>query len=176
MATILKQADTSVVNRGHYQVPGPTESRNFPDGSSLVRCSHIPWTPWAFEGSAFQLLSINRATGVFVAMIRFLKGEKDLELPDHHHFADVYAYVVDGSFSYEYGSMGKNDYLLESGGVNHAPTIDKNGATFLVVFMGPVCGVGPDGLPAGEVVDAEWMYRKAKENGAADHLPPPYVA
>jgi anti-sigma factor ChrR (cupin superfamily) len=173
MATIVQKHENSVVNRGHYQVPGPAESRTFPDGSSLVRGDHIPWTPWVFEGSEFKLLSVSRSTGHFFTLIRFKNGP--ITLPDHHHFSDVHAYVLEGDFSYEYGTMNKGDYLLESGGVNHAPTIGAKGATFLVHFMGPVSGVSPEGYPDGVVVDAEWMYRAAAANGAADHLPKPAV-
>ena len=171
MATIVQKFAESVVNRGSFSVPAADESRIFPDGSSLVRAAHVPWTPWAFEGSEFQLLSMNRSTGMFCTLIRFKAGP--LELPDHHHFSDVHAFVLEGDFSYEYGTMNKGDYLLEAGGVNHAPTIGKDGALFLVLFMGPVTGVGANGLPEGEVVDCEWMYRAAAANGAADHLPAP---
>lgn len=171
MATIVQKHRETVVSRGVFSVPGPDESKIFPDGSSLVRAKNVPWTPWAFEGSEFQLLSINRSTGLFVTLIRFAQGP--LVLPDHHHFSDVHAYVLEGEFSYEYGTMYKGDYLLEGGGVNHAPTIGKDGALFLVIFMGPVSGVGANGRPEGEVVDCEWMYRAAAANGAADHLPPP---
>jgi 2,4'-dihydroxyacetophenone dioxygenase len=172
MATIVhKQAD-AVVTRGNFAIPARDESRRFPDGASLVRAEHIPWTPWAFEGSAFKLLDINRSAGTFFTLIRFETGPMDL--PPHHHFADVHAYVLQGDFGYEYGSINTGDYLLEAGGVNHAPNIGPNGATFLVHFMGPLCGVSADGQPEGEVVDCEWMYRAAKANGAADHLPPPH--
>lgn len=170
MATILRTHDKTV-SRGDFTVPGPTESKTFPDGSSLVRGAHIPWTQWAFEGSDFKLLSINRGTGMFTTLIRFESGP--MELPPHHHFADVHAYVLQGDFSYEYGTMYEGDYLLESGGINHAPTIGPDGATFLVLFQGPLTGVSADGMPDGEVVDCEWMYRKALANGAAGHLPPP---
>ncbi|MFA7585533.1 MAG: hypothetical protein WCY11_04955, partial [Novosphingobium sp.] len=64
MATITQEHTGTVVNRGHFEVPGPDESRIFPDGSSLVRARTIPWTPWALEGSEFQLLSVNRSSGL----------------------------------------------------------------------------------------------------------------
>lgn len=173
MATIVQKHEHSAVmdRGGDFTVPGPTESKNFPDGSSLVRTDQLPWTQWAFEGSEFKLLSINRSSGVFTTLIRFKNGP--LDLPDHHHFADVHAFVLEGDFSYEYGTMYKGDYLLEAGGINHAPSIGKDGALFLVIFTGPVTGVSAAGLPEGEVVDCNWMYRKAAENGAAGHLPPP---
>ncbi len=171
MATIVHKQSDSVITRGDFEIPADDESRTFPDGASLVRAAHIPWTPWAFEGSEFKLLNINRSAGTFFTLIRFSTGP--LDLPPHHHFADVHAYVLEGDFSYEYGSINAGDYLLEAGCVNHAPKIGKNGALFLVHFMGPVTGVSAAGMPEGEVVDCEWMYRAAAANGAAGHLPPP---
>jgi len=173
MAAIIQNTGVSTLRRADpdgFQEAGRHESKNFPDGSSLVRCENIPWTPWAMEGSEFKLLYINRAHGMFTALIR-LKG--GLETPDHHHFGEAHAYVLEGDFSYEYGTMYKGDYIVEAGGINHKPTIGAKGATFFVIFYAGLSGVGLDNKPTGEFVDCEWMYRTAAANGAADHLPPP---
>lgn len=173
MATIVQQHGASVVNRtpaSDFAIADRHQSKVFPDGSSLVRVEQIPWTSWAMEGSEFKLLYINRAYGMFTALIRMRGG---LETPDHHHFGEAHAYVLEGEFSYEYGTMYKGDYIVEAGGINHKPTIGPKGATFFVIFYAGLAGVGPDGLPTGDFVDCEWMYRTAKANGAADHLPPP---
>jgi hypothetical protein len=63
----------------------------------------------------------------------------------------------------------EGDYIVEAGVINHKPTIGAEGATFFVIFYAGLSGVGEDGKPAGEFVDCEWMYRCAKENGAALH-------
>ena len=169
--SIIQKHESSVVNRGgDFKVAGRHESKLFPDGSSLVRPDTIPWTPWAMEGSEFKLLYINRAHTMFTALIRMVGG---LETPDHHHFGEAHAFVLEGDFSYEYGTMYEGDYIVEAGGINHKPTIGKDGATFFVCFFGGISGVGENNLPEGEVVDGEWLYRAALANGAADHLPPP---
>lgn len=50
-------------------------------------------------------------------------------------------------------------------------------AIIFVIFYAGLSGVGEDGLPTGEFFDCNWMYRTAKANGAADHLPlPPFQA
>jgi anti-sigma factor ChrR (cupin superfamily) len=173
MAAIVQNVGVSGSRRADsngFEVAGRHESKNFPDGSSLVRCESIPWTPWAMEGSEFKLLYINRAHGMFTALIR-LKG--GLETPDHHHFGEAHAYVLSGEFSYEYGTMFTGDYIVEAGGINHKPTIGPNGATFFVIFYAGLSGVGPDNKPTGDFVDCEWMYRAAAANNAAGHLPPP---
>jgi len=155
---------------GDFAVADRHESKIFPDGSSLVRCQSVPWTTWALPGSYFKLLHIDRGTGFFTAMIKIDAG---VDTGDHHHFGNAQAYVLEGEFQYEYGSIYQGDYICESGGINHAPVMGPKGATFLVVFHGGISGVGPDGLPDGIYYDGDWMYRTAKANGAADHLPPP---
>ena len=175
VSIIIKQgeaAGSSRVDRDGFDVAGRHESKIFPDGSSLVRCEQIPWTPWAMEGSEFKLLYINRAHGMFTTLIRMRGG---LETPDHHHFGEAHAYVLEGDFSYEYGTMYTGDYIVEAGGINHKPTIGPKGATFFVIFYAGLSGVGPDNLPTGDFVDCNWMYRAALANGAAGHLPPPPV-
>jgi quercetin dioxygenase-like cupin family protein len=171
---MIKQKGASVVDRTHvggdFEVAGRNESKNFPDGSSLVRPEQLPWTPWVMEGTEFKLLYINRAHCMFTALIRMPSG---LETPDHHHYGEAHAYVLEGDFSYEYGTMYQWDYIVEAGGIAHRPTIGPNGATFFVVFYGGLTGVGADGLPEGEIIDCDAMYRLAAANGAADHLPPP---
>lgn len=175
MATIVQKHSLSVVDRGvpdedGFAVADRTESKIFPDGSSLVRCEQIPWTPWVMEGSEFKLLYINRAHGMFTALIRMRGG---LETPDHHHFGEAHAFVLEGDFAYEYGRMFKGDYIVEAGGIDHKPTIGEDGATFFVIFYGGLSGVGENRLPTGDFIDCEFMYRTAAANGAADHLPPP---
>jgi 2,4'-dihydroxyacetophenone dioxygenase len=169
-AAITQKHSVSVVERGDFTVPDRHTSKIFPDGSSLVRVNELPWTPWAMDGADFKLLYISRSHGIFHALIRMRGG---LETPDHHHFGEAHAFVLEGHFSYEYGTMYKGDYICEAGGIHHKPIIGPEGATFYVVFHTGLSGVGADGLPTGDIVDCEWMYRAAKANGAAEHLPPP---
>lgn len=171
MATIVETGSKANVERaGDFKVAGRHESKIFPDGSSLVRAEQLPWTPWAMEGSEFKLLYINRAHSMFTALIRMRGG---LETPDHHHFGEAHAYVIEGDFSYEYGTMYTGDYIVEAGGIHHKPTIGPDGATFFVIFYAGLSSVDENGLPTGEFLDCEWMYRAANANGAADHLPAP---
>lgn len=175
MSAPIQQTAGDVIERVSRDVDGfavadRLESKIFPDGSSLVRCEQVAWTPWAMEGSEFKLLYINRAQGMFTALIRMVGG---LETPDHHHFGEAHAFVLDGDFSYEYGTMYEGDYIVEAGGIHHKPVIGPKGATFFVIFYAGLSGVDENGLPTGEFIDCEWMYRAAKANGAADHLPPP---
>lgn len=175
MSAAIQQSAVAVASRivpdnDGFSIADRHMSKVFPDGSSLVRCANVPWTPWAMEGSEFKLLYINRSHGMFTALIRMRGG---LETPDHHHFGEAHAFVIEGEFSYEYGTMYEGDYIVEAGGIHHKPVIGPDGATFFVIFYAGLSGVGDDGLPTGEFIDCEWMYRTANANGAADHLPPP---
>ncbi|WP_051974677.1 cupin domain-containing protein [Cupriavidus necator] len=156
----------------NFNIADRNESKRFPDGSLLVRAGTLPWTPWAMDGTYFKLLSIDRAIGMFTAL---LKIDPNTQTPDHHHFGNAHAYVLEGDFSYEYGTIYKGDYIVEAGGINHEPTIGAEGCLLFVVFFAGISGVGEGGMPAGEFVDCEWMYRAAAANGAAAHLLPPPV-
>ncbi len=173
-ATIQQSADKVVArvtpDQDGFGVADRFTSKIFPDGSSLVRVEQTPWTPWVMDGSEFKLLYINRAHSMFTALIRMRGG---LETPDHYHFGEAHAFVIEGEFSYEYGSIYEGDYIVEAGGIHHKPVIGPDGATFFVIFYAGLSGVDENGLPAGEFIDCEFMYRAAKANGAADHLPPP---
>lgn len=152
------------------EVHGPKESTRFEDGSLLIRGATLPWTPWAMEGTYFKLLYINRGMNIYAVL---LKIDPNVETPDHHHFGEAHAHIIEGSFTYEYGTMYKGDHIVEAGGINHAATIGPEGALLYVMFFSGISGVGPNGEPVGDTVDCEWMYRAALANGAADHLPPP---
>lgn len=158
------------VKESNFAVASRDESKRFPDGSLLVRAGTLPWTPWAMDGTYFKLLSINRSVGIYTVL---MKIDPNTNTPDHHHFGEAHAFVLEGDFSYEYGTIYKGDYIVEAGGINHEPTIGDNGCLLYVTFFGGISGVGEDGKPAGETVDCEWMYRAALANGAAGHLPPP---
>ena len=98
MATnTIMQQNASVIDRTHFggdfAVADRNESKIFPDGSSLVRVEEIPWSPWVMEGTEFKLLYINRAHAMFTALIRM---PPNLETPDHHHFGEAHAYVLEG--------------------------------------------------------------------------------
>jgi anti-sigma factor ChrR (cupin superfamily) len=148
----------------------PNKSVRFPDKSVIVRCETLPWTPWALKGSWFKLLYINRSVSMSVALIKIDKGT---QTPDHFHFGEAHAYVLQGNFGYEHGLAFKGDHLVEGGGIAHKPVIgpDEDLITFSI-FFGGLGGVKPDGTVDG-CCGCDAMYEMAAANGAADHLEPP---
>lgn len=144
-------------------------SQRFADGSSIVRAESLPWTPWVLNGSSFKLLSINRATGVWSALIRV---EHNTQTQLHHHFGNAHIFVIKGGYAYGDDPVKQGDFNLERGTIAHEPRMGPDGMISYVMFFGGISGVDENGHPTGEYIDAEWMYRAAKANNAADHLPP----
>jgi len=148
-------------------VPGASLLGN---GSSIVRPDEIPWTQASLRGNWFKLLHIDRSTGLWIAL---MKVDPNTTTEVHHHFGEVHALVLDGSFSYEYGEIDNGDYIVEGGTIAHEPTIGPDGLTIVATFFGGLSGVGDDNKPLGPFVDAQWMYEAALANNAAQHLEPP---
>ncbi len=155
-----------LIEMGH----DPKQSVRFPDKSVIVRCAHIPWTPWALKGSWFKLLYVNRAIGMTVALIRIEKGT---QTEKHFHFGEAHAYVLKGAFGYEHGLAYEGDLLVEGGGIAHEPRIgEESDLITFTIFFGGLGGVNPDGTVNG-CMSCDAMYEMAKANGAVDHIEPP---
>lgn len=155
-----------LIEMGH----DPLQSVRFPDKSVIVRCNSLPWTPWAMPGSWFKLLYVNRSIGMTVALVKIEKGT---QTPDHFHFGEAHAYVLQGAFGYEHGLAFEGDLLVEGGGIAHKPKIgDEADLITFTIFFGGLGGVNPDGSING-CVSCDAMYEMAKANGAADHIEPP---
>jgi 2,4'-dihydroxyacetophenone dioxygenase len=125
----------------------------------------IPWTPWAMPGTYFKLLNINEANGRFTFL---LKVDPGTVAPIHKHLGEGEAFILEGSFGYgdEVGVAGH--YSHESAGSLHIPH-SPDGLVMFAISHGPIAGFAPDGALAG-LIDVDWMYETAKQNGAADHI------
>jgi len=145
-------------------------SVRFADGSAIVRPDELPWTRWALDGVYFKLLSINRRTGVWSAL---MKIDPNTNTDVHYHFADAHIYITSGGYSYAHDRVNAGEYNIECGSVAHEPIIGDDGLENFVVFYGGISGADANRKPLGDFVDAEWMYNRAKANNAADHLAPP---
>jgi 2,4'-dihydroxyacetophenone dioxygenase len=146
-----------------------TGTARLPDGSMVVRPAELPWTPWALPGTYFKLLSINRSTGMWSVV---MKIDPNTHTDVHYHYGDAHIYVIDGGYAYEHDRVNAGEYNLECGSVAHEPIIGDDGLQNFTVFYGGIGGIDAEGNPAGEFVDVEWMYKAARANNAADHLPP----
>ena len=145
-------------------------SMRLPGGGCVVRPEELPWTPWALNGVYFKLLSINRSTGMWAVA---MKIDPNTRTDVHYHYGDAHIYVTKGGYSYEHDRVNAGDYNIECGSIAHEPIIGGDGQESFTIFYGGITGGSADGLPEGEFVDVEWMYRAAAANNAADHLPPP---
>jgi anti-sigma factor ChrR (cupin superfamily) len=86
----------------------------------------------------------------------------------HKHMGAVEIFMLSGSFFYDNGQVYANDFMLEAGGVTHAPGSDE-GALMLAIFHGPLQILDDDGQVL-VTVGIDEMYELAREAGAVGHL------
>lgn len=141
-----------------------------PDGSKLIRIDQLPWTPWAMPGTHFKLLRIDDDNATIVLL---LKVAPHTPAPEHHHLGSAETIILEGCFSYDYGTIRTGDYVFEPGGCTHDPTTHEEGAVMFAIIKGGLQGVNERGEPHGPVLDANWHYDTACANGAADHISRP---
>jgi 2,4'-dihydroxyacetophenone dioxygenase len=144
----------------------PRQHQTFADGSLIVRCEQIPWTPWALPGAEFKLLDYDHNHCYVVVL---LKISADAPPVLHKHLGAASAYILQGGFGYEHGEVREGDFMVEAGGVSHTPYSHPDGAIMLGFMHGVVQGFNPDGTIAG-VVDVDWYIDMAKKNNAFAHL------
>jgi 2,4'-dihydroxyacetophenone dioxygenase len=137
------------------------------DGTALVRVKDIPWTPWAMDGTEFKLLRVDDDNALMVIVLRIAPN---LPAPPHHHLGSAEAFILEGCFSYDYGTIHEGDYVFEPGGCTHDPTTHDEGCTMVAIVKGGLQGTDASGKPAGPVLDINWHVETARANGAAGHL------
>lgn len=147
-----------------------TGSVRFPDGSSIVRPDELEWTPWAFRGTSFKLLSVNRGLGSWSCLVRCEPG---VAMPAAEHFGAAFVYVIEGGYAGDDADVATGQFSVEAGGVVHSRKVGSDGLLAYMFFMGGFRAIGGDGRADGEMVGADWLYRRAARNGMAGHIPPP---
>ena len=106
------------------------------DGGRIVRTDQVPWTRLAapgFEAITYKILNYDLDRGYMVLLNTFDPGSR---FRPHKHLGCVEIIMLSGSFFYENGEVRANDYMLEAGGVTHAPASDE-GALMIAIFHGP---------------------------------------
>jgi 2,4'-dihydroxyacetophenone dioxygenase len=136
-----------------------------PDRWQFFNPETIAWTPWGMPGTFYKLLHLNEGTGSFTFL---LKVEAGISAMTHKHLGEAEAYILDGEFGYGDDRGHAGWYAYESGSAIHTPDSPR-GMLIFAISHGPIMGYNPDGSIAG-VIDVEWMYETARQNGCADHI------
>jgi 2,4'-dihydroxyacetophenone dioxygenase len=148
----------------------PSQSCMLNDGGYVSRLKDVPWTRLSapgFEAIAYKILSYDDSRGYINLINTFDPGSK---FPPHKHTGQVEIYMLSGSFYYDNGKVFAGDFMLEKGGVTHAPASDE-GAMMIATFHGPLVSLSPTGEVMA-LVDIDALYGLAKANNAVGHLPP----
>ncbi|MGO3890813.1 MAG: cupin domain-containing protein [Paenalcaligenes sp.] len=150
---------TSAINEAHCKLD---------DGGFITRTDFIPWTRLnkpGLEGIQYKILYFDENRGYMVVLNTFDPG---VRLAPHRHLGAVEIFMLSGSFFYDNGEVRANDFMLEAGGVTHAPGSDE-GALMLATFHGPLQILDEQGNVQ-VTVGIDEMYNLAKEAGAVAHL------
>ncbi|MCA8489218.1 cupin domain-containing protein [Burkholderia arboris] len=138
------------------------------DGGFITRSKLIPWTRLdkpGLEGIQYKILNFDENRGYMVVLNTFDPGSR---FAPHKHMGAVEIFMLSGSFFYDNGQVFADDFMLEAGGVTHAPGSD-DGALMLAIFHGPLQILDQDGSVL-VTVGIDEMYALAKRNGAVAHL------
>ncbi|NMG65480.1 hypothetical protein GPA19_11025 [Azoarcus indigens] len=147
----------------------PVQHCRLNDGGFITRTEQIPWTRLnkpGLEGICYKILNFDENRGYMVVLNTFDPGSRFVP---HKHLGAVEIFMLSGSFFYDNGQVFTNDFMLEAGGVTHAPGSDE-GALMLAIFHGPLQVLDGEGNVL-VTVGIDEMYELAKEAGAVAHLP-----
>jgi ChrR Cupin-like domain len=161
--------------QGNLERVGDEQSAHFPNGSSIARVSHIPWTPFTLAGSKFKLLAINWKHDMYVFMLT-VPGA--ISVATHYHLSEAYGYIMTGgsakAFEYEFGNVFAGDFVGEGEDIEHCAVMGDGEVLQVSIIFGGLTGVTPSGGPdLNTYYGCKEIYEAAKANGAADHIAPP---
>ncbi|MDE1180443.1 cupin domain-containing protein [Paraburkholderia sp.] len=138
------------------------------DGGFITRSALIPWTRLnkpGLEGIQYKILNFDENRSYMVVLNTFDPGSR---FAPHKHLGAVEIFMLSGSFFYDNGQVFADDFMLEAGGVTHAPGSDE-GALMLAIFHGPLQILDNEGQVL-VTVGIDEMYDLAKDNDAVAHL------
>ena len=121
-----------------------------PKIGEIIRAD-APWVDQSPE-TAIKVLWVSRDSGSWVAMFRWKAG---YTAPRHKHTAGAHVYCIQGRLRHNGDEiMNPGDWVHEPSGVVHEATTAIDDNIHMVVFLGAVVRLGPDGNPVG-YFDAE---------------------
>ena len=121
-----------------------------PQIGEIIR-ANVPWVEQSPE-TAIKVLWASRESGSWVAMFRWKAG---YTAPRHKHTAGAHVYCIQGRLRHNGDAvMNPGDWVHEPSGVIHEATSAIDDNIHMVVFLGAVVRLDPDGNVVG-YLDAE---------------------
>lgn len=114
----------------------------------LVQSTDLPWIPSPTQGKSSRPLRFFRDNRGFVELLRMEPG---VVMPLHRHTGETHAYNLAGSRKLDTGEViGPGGYVYEPpGNVDAWQVVGDETLIALVVVMGEVEDLGPDGIVRG---------------------------
>ena len=102
--------------------------------SRFVDAPNLAWEKTRFPGIEQKVLMMDKATGMFTALMRMAPGAR---LPDHEHAKIEQTYVVEGSLVCPEGECHAGQFVWRPAGSRHIAWAGPKGGVFLGIFQLP---------------------------------------
>jgi putative transcriptional regulator len=133
VAVVPRDPPESVLDVLMVQTSVPQADKGVPsplaEGLLSVRFGDGDWQPIA-EGISAKVLSVDRASGVVMSMVRMAAGTK---LPEHTHHGIEQFLVLEGDCIVNGDVLGRGDYHRAEPGTVHQLTYTENGTLLLLL-------------------------------------------
>ena len=105
-----------------------------PLASRFVDVAKLPWEKTRFDGVEQKVLLVDRATGLFTALMKMAPNAR---LPDHEHVRIEQTYVLEGELHCPEGVCRQGEFVWRPAGNRHHAWAGPQGGLFLAMFQAP---------------------------------------
>jgi anti-sigma factor ChrR (cupin superfamily) len=113
-----------------------------PLASRFVDVEKLHWEKTRFEGVEQKVLLVDRATGLFTALMKWAPNAR---LSDHEHVRIEQTYVLEGALHCPEGVCRPGEFVWRPAGSRHIAWAGPEGCLALAMFQAPNKFFQPDG-------------------------------